>query len=71
MHEDKKGVEFYTFAKELTILVNGGALPSKDWISAIDAKGRTMLHYAAQKGDMNVIKALVEKGADKTKVDQY
>lgn len=46
-------------------------MPSKDWISAIDAKGRTMLHYAAQKGDMNVIKALVEKGADKTKVDQY
>ena len=30
-----------------------------------------MLHYASQKGDMNVIRALIEKGADKTKLDQY
>ena len=71
MLEEKKGVDFYTFARDMTMLVNGGSLPCKDWISMTDAKGRTMLHYASQKGDMNVIKALVEKGADKTKVDQY
>lgn len=30
-----------------------------------------MLHYAAQKGDMQAIRLLVENGADKTKIDQY
>lgn len=30
-----------------------------------------MLHYAAQKGDLKVVQALIEAGADKTKVDQY
>lgn len=30
-----------------------------------------MLHYAAQKGDMNVVQCLIEKGVDKTKIDQY
>ena len=30
-----------------------------------------MLHYAAQKGDLSAIRALMEKSADKTKIDQY
>ena len=30
-----------------------------------------MLHYAAQKGDLNVVKALIEAGSDKTVIDQY
>ena len=30
-----------------------------------------MLHYAAQKGDMNVVRQLIEKGIDKTVIDVY
>ena len=30
-----------------------------------------MLHYAAQKGQLVAVKNLIEKGADKTIVDQY
>ena len=49
--------------------MHGGTLPRKDWVSVQDAKGRTMLHYAAHKGSVNVIRALIDAGADKTKID--
>ena len=30
-----------------------------------------MLHYAASKGDLTVVKALIAENADKNKIDQY
>lgn len=30
-----------------------------------------MLHYAASKGDLTVVKALISENADKNKIDQY
>ena len=49
-----KGLDFFTLAKHLTSQIHAGKLPT-NWISLTDAKGRTMLHYASQKGDMNVV----------------
>ena len=42
-----------------------------DWINSVDERGRTMLHYAAMKGDMIVVKELLANGADKNLVDKY
>ena len=66
-----KGIDFIRFAERFTALQNGVKLLGKDWVSIQDAKGRTMLHYAAQKGDLAVVQALIEQGANKAKVDQY
>lgn len=66
----ERGVEFIAFAEHFYRKAHGERLPA-DWISICDGKGRTMLHYAAQKGDLSAIRALMEKSADKTKIDQY
>ena len=42
-----KGIDFIRFAERFTALQNGVKLLGKDWVSIQDAKGRTMLHYAA------------------------
>lgn len=40
-------------------------------INQVDLKGRTMLHYAASKGDIYCVDKLIKKGADVTIKDNY
>ena len=68
MEPNNECINFLVFAEHFYKKAHGDRLPD-NWISICDPKGRTMLHYAAQKGDMYAVQLLVEAGADKTKVD--
>jgi ankyrin repeat protein len=63
------GISFIPFAKhfiKLTTEVEG-----EKWINAVDDRGRTILHNAALKGDLVIVKELLANGIDKTIVDKY
>ena len=62
-----RGLDFITFVKHFRDIMHPNA--SKDWVNMIDSKKKTMLHYAAQKGDLTVIKSLIQEGAEKNKID--
>lgn len=68
--QNKIGFDFCTFAKHFLQLKKGKEIDS-NWVNHKDDRGRTMLHYAAQKGDMVIVKELLNHGADKTITDKY
>lgn len=53
-------------AKEVLELIDLGAD-----VNSYDARGRTVLMFACQNDDINLIKTLIKKGADVTKRDVY
>lgn len=64
-----RGLDFITFAEHFRDILHPSAV--KDWVNLTDGKKRTMLHYAASKGDLTIVKCLIHQGAEKNKIDQY
>ena len=62
-----RNLDFMTFTKHFFDLQQPGS--KQDRINLLDSKKRTMLHYAASKGDLTVVKALIAENADKNKID--
>ena len=52
-----RGLDFITFAKHFRDILQTS--PVKSWVNIVDNKKRTMLHYAAAKGDLTVAKSLI------------
>ena len=47
--DGRRGLDFITFAQHFRDILH--ASPPTDWVNMTDSKQRTMLHYAASKGD--------------------